>query len=170
MVDRQDDDHVEEAAQRENERAEHTEETLEAVDAVVGNSSYPTNASELNETYGNTPGDLRNETESLGDVFDRMAPDQEYETEQEAREAVLAELEGESGAGPGDRAEYSSDEELDALDSEREADVQRFEEGDERTLDAAGHGEERSSERGQESREQDEREQSEDEQRNREQE
>jgi hypothetical protein len=145
MADRQNDP-SDEAAQRKHERAQHTEETLEAVDAVVGNSSYPTNASELNTTYGDTRGDLRNETESLGDVFDRMAPDEEYETEAEAREAVLSELEGESGAGPGDRAEYSSDEELDAMDSKREADARTEDEldsRDEQDLDAMDHGEER---------------------------
>lgn len=146
MVEHDDDDHVEKSAQREMDRAEHTEETLEAVDAVVGNSSYPTNASELNTTYGDTRGDLRNETESLGDVFDRMAPDEEYETEAEAREAVLAELEGESGAGPGDRAEYSSDRELDAMDSKREADAMaegELDSRDEQRLDAMDHGENR---------------------------
>lgn len=131
MPDRQDDDHVEEAAQRERERAEHTEETLAAVAAVVGRSSYPTNPSELNETYSDTRGDLPNETESVGDAFDRMASDEEYETEEEAREAILAELEGESAAGPGDRAEYRSDEELNTRESEREADEGAREEREE---------------------------------------
>ena len=139
-------DPSEDAARRKHERAQHTEETLEAVDAVVGRSSYPTNASELNATYGDTRDDLPNETESLGDVFDRMAPEKEYETEAEARKAVLTELEGESGAGPGDRAEYRSDEELDALDSEHEADARANEEHETSDLDAAGHGEEREQE------------------------
>jgi hypothetical protein len=99
----------------ERERAEHVEGTLEAMEAAVQGSSYPTDASSLQAEYATARDEVTNETEALGDVFDRMVPE-EYDTPEDAREAVLGELTGRAGFEHGDLAEYNPERELDAMD------------------------------------------------------
>jgi len=116
-----DDDYVPEEAteefptERERPRAEHVEETLEAMEAAVQGSSYPTDASSLKAEYATERDEVVNETEALADVFDRLVPE-EYETPAAAREAILGELTGRAGVERGDPAEYNPERELDALD------------------------------------------------------
>jgi len=105
------------ASERQHERAEHVERI---VDETLDGLEYPTNPSEMKAAYSDRANELPNETESLGDVFDRLAPD-EYDTPQDAREAVLGEVTGEAGVEHGDVDEYNPERELDALDeTERE--------------------------------------------------
>lgn len=95
--------------------AEHVEGTLEAAEAAVSGQRYPTDASSLKAEYATARDEVTNETESLADVFDRLVPEQ-YETPEEAREAVLGELTGRAGFEHGDLAEYNPERELDAMD------------------------------------------------------
>ncbi|MEE6210685.1 hypothetical protein U3A55_11020 [Salarchaeum sp. III] len=111
------DDVTDSARERQHERTERVEETLEAVDATLDGLSYPTNPSEMKAVYGETAEELPNETESLGDVFDRLE-DEEYETHEDAREAVLGELTGTAGREHGDENEYNPERELDALEEQ----------------------------------------------------
>ncbi|GGL69592.1 DUF5789 family protein [Halocalculus aciditolerans] len=110
--------HTEKMAAKEESRAERVEETLEAVEATVGHASYPSNTDELRAVYADRENELPNETESLADVFDRLADD-EYETEAEAREAILGELTGPAGEEHGDISEYNSERELEELAAEK---------------------------------------------------
>lgn len=95
--------------------AEHVEGTLQAVEVAVRGSSYPTNASSLKAAYSDARNELPNETESLADVFDRLVPE-EYDTPEDAREAILGELTGRAGFEHGDVSEYNAERELEALD------------------------------------------------------
>ncbi len=83
----------ERAVERQRERAQHAENIYERVDGLLGDEKYPTTSEELAVTYGDTMLDLPNETESLGDVFDRLG-DERYESASEAREAVVEEVTG----------------------------------------------------------------------------
>lgn len=111
------DDVTDNARERQRERSERVEETMEEVDAALDELSYPTNPSEMKAVYGESQDELPNETESLPDVFDRIE-DKDYDTPQDAREAVLGELTGRAGAEHGDRSEYNTERELDALEQE----------------------------------------------------
>lgn len=110
-------DEPEEEFPEEHERtlAEHTQETLEAMEATVQGSSYPTNATELKAEYASRLNEMVNETEAPADVFDRLVPE-EYETPEDAREAILGVLTGRAGVEHGDVAEYNPGRELDAMD------------------------------------------------------
>lgn len=110
--------HTEKMAAKEESRAERVEETMEAVEATVSHASYPTNTSKLRAVYADRKNELPNETESLADAFDRLADD-EYETENEAREALLGELTGLAGEEHGDDAEYNSQREVEELAAEK---------------------------------------------------
>lgn len=88
------DDH---ARERQRERTESVESMLEE-SGVFDESEYPTAASELRATYAGRESDLPNETEALGTALDRLAGrDEQYDTPQEAREAIMGELTGEAG-------------------------------------------------------------------------
>ncbi|WP_435099168.1 DUF5789 family protein [Halarchaeum sp. P4] len=102
------------ASERKHERAEHVENII---DETVQGLEYPTNASELKAAYSDRVNELPNETETLGDVFDRLAPE-EYDTPQDVREAVLGELTGKAGEEHGDENEYNPERELDVMDEE----------------------------------------------------
>ena len=95
--------------------AERVEGTLQAVEAAVEGSKYPTNASSLKAAYSTARDELPNETESLADVFDRLVPE-EYDTPEDAREAILGELTGRAGFEHGDLSEYNPERELDEMD------------------------------------------------------
>lgn len=109
--------HIGRMDQRERDRTERIEEELRE---ELDGQQYPTNTAELSREYAQTVVHLPRDTESLGDVFDRLAPD-EYDSPQEAREAVLGELTGTAGFERGDDSEYNPERELDALEeTERE--------------------------------------------------
>lgn len=88
------------AEERQRELAEATERILNDIDPELDDHAYPVRREELAARYGDSMLDLPNETESLGDVFDRLTDDA-YETPREAREAVLNEVTGE-GPSPGE--------------------------------------------------------------------
>lgn len=75
------------------ERAEAVERVLREVDPDLEAHSYPVRREELAARYGDTTVELPNETESLGDVFDRLT-DRGYETAREARAAAVGEIAG----------------------------------------------------------------------------
>ena len=85
-------------ASRRNQRelAAAVERVLRAVDPDLEAHSYPVRREELAARYGDTMAALPNETESLGDVFDRLT-DREYDTPQEAKAAVVGEIAGVDG-------------------------------------------------------------------------
>lgn len=105
----------ERAVERQRERAESAEDIYERVDGLLGEEKYPVTSEELAVTYGDTMLDLPNETESLGDVFDRLV-DERYDSAPEAREAVVNELTGEAG-GP---SEFNDERSLSELDTDVE--------------------------------------------------
>ena len=70
------DDPTESARERQHERTGGVEDI---VDETLDGVSYPTNPSEMKAAYGESRAELPNETEAMGDVFDRLE-DKEYET------------------------------------------------------------------------------------------
>lgn len=108
------DDPIDDARERQHERTAGVEEI---VDETLEGVSYPTNASEMKAAYGETRAEVANETEAMGDVFDRLE-NEEYDTYEDAREAVLGELTGRAGEEHGDSNEYNRERELDALEEE----------------------------------------------------
>jgi len=101
----------EHSRQHTHERTEHVENILDRAGDLLGEHKYPTTSEELATEYADEPLDLPNETESLGSVFDRLV-DERFETVEEAREALYAELTG--TAGPG--VEYNEERDLQELD------------------------------------------------------
>lgn len=90
------------------ERAAAVERVLREADPDLEAHSYPVRREELAARYGDTTVELPNETESLGDVFDRLT-DGDYETAREARAAAIGEIAG----VPVDADEYNIERELD---------------------------------------------------------
>lgn len=84
------------ARERQHERASVAEDIYERVDGFLGERKYPVSSEELAVEYAEEYDDLPNETEALGDALDRLT-DERFDTEEEAREAVLGELTGEAG-------------------------------------------------------------------------
>lgn len=101
----------ERALERQRERADIAEEIYERVDGFLGDRKYPTTGEELAVAYADSMSDLPNETESLGDVFDRLVHER-FESRAEAREAVLSELTGAAGGV----SEYNDERPLSPLD------------------------------------------------------
>ncbi|WP_254765077.1 DUF5789 family protein [Natrinema marinum] len=101
------------ANERKSERAAHTESILEDVERHLGELEYPVTSEELATEYGDEPIDMPNETESLGAVFDRLV-DEQYDTPEDAREAVYGEITGEAGSPN----EANAERDLDELDEE----------------------------------------------------
>jgi hypothetical protein len=81
------------AREEQHERAEIVENILREVNSHLDEESYPVRREELSARYGETTVELPNETEALGDVFDRLT-DQEFDTPREAKEAVIHEVTG----------------------------------------------------------------------------
>lgn len=104
----------ERADRRRRERATTVEDALGAV-GMLEEAKYPTTSEELAVEYADQSIDLPNETEGLGDVFDRLV-DERFESPDEAREAVLNELTG-AAAGP---EEYNDERALGELDRDPE--------------------------------------------------
>lgn len=96
-----------ESRRKQKERAEAVQNLLDDVDPDLDEHAYPVASEDLATHYGNTELDLPNETESLGDVFDRLADD--YDTPQEARASVLKEISGMAV----DSAEFNPERDLD---------------------------------------------------------
>ncbi|MFB6135348.1 MAG: hypothetical protein ABEJ04_01155 [Halobacteriaceae archaeon] len=86
---------VDAARERQRERTERVEETLREAEFRFDDPKYPVRPEELAAEYGDEVVDLPNETESLGDVFDRLVGE-EYDSPAELREAVYDELTGEA--------------------------------------------------------------------------
>jgi len=99
------------ARERQRERTESVEDMLGEAGRMLGEHKYPATSEELAAEYGDQPLDLRNETESLGSVFDRLV-DERFESADEAREAVYGEITGDAG-GP---EEYNDERDLGELD------------------------------------------------------
>lgn len=85
------------AADRQRDRAERVERIVGEFESELDDQSYPVSSAELGAAYADQPIDLPNETESIGDAFDRL--DEEYASSAEAREALYAEFSGRA-AGP----------------------------------------------------------------------
>lgn len=110
---------IRDANERRHERTEHVENILKETDTSLNDHKYPATSEELSRAYSDQPSDLPNETESLGSVFDRL--DDEYDTAEEAREAVYNELTGEAMSdrapeGGVDAAEANNQRNLEAID------------------------------------------------------
>ena len=99
------------AEDRKTSRAESTESILEDVERRLGDVEYPVRGEELATEYSLDAIDLPNETESLGSVFDRLANEQ-FDSAEEAREAVFGEITGEAG----DVHEANPERDLESLD------------------------------------------------------
>ena len=108
----------EDARRRKHERTEHVENILDRTEELLGEQKYPVSSEELATEYADQPLDLPNETESLGSVFDRLV-DERFDTVEEAREALHAEITG--TAGPDD--EYNEERDLEGLDENARDDV-----------------------------------------------
>jgi hypothetical protein len=101
------DDVDDSARERQRERTDSVESMLEA-EGAFDESEYPTAAAELRATYADSVADLPNETEALGTALDRLAGrDEQYDTPQEAREAITGELTGKAGGANEANAERS---------------------------------------------------------------
>lgn len=119
MTEEPDPERVQEnARRRKHERTEHVENILDHTEELLGEQKYPTTSEELATEYADQPLDLPNETESLGSVFDRLV-DERFDSAEEAREAVYAEITG--SAGPD--AEYNPERDLRELDEAARDDV-----------------------------------------------
>jgi len=119
MSDDPDPERVQESAQRrQHERAEHTENILDRLDALLERTDYPTTGEELATEYATDVIDMPNETESLGSVFDRLV-DERFDSPEEAREAAYGELTGPAGTDD----EYNDQRDLAALDESVQDDV-----------------------------------------------
>ncbi|PSP93540.1 hypothetical protein BRC84_04900 [Halobacteriales archaeon QS_1_68_44] len=76
------------SAGRQRSHAESVERILREVDAEMDEHAYPVRREDLATYYGDATLDLPNETESLGDAFDRLSKT-EYETARELKRAVV---------------------------------------------------------------------------------
>lgn len=108
----------ENARRRKHERTEHVENILNRTEEMLGEHKYPTTSEELAAEYADQPLDLPNETESLGSVFDRLV-DERFESAEEAREALYAEITGPAGSD----AEYNEGRDLEELEEAAQDDV-----------------------------------------------
>lgn len=112
--DEPDKDRVQDTAeQRQRERGQRSESVIEQVQLDFNEHEYPVRGEELAAEYSIEELDMPNETESLGSVFDRLA-DEQFESAEDAREAVYGELTGEAGG----RDEYNEERELGELEEE----------------------------------------------------
>ena len=105
-------DHIDEMAEQERRRTEQLEESLQE---ELEGMSYPVESSEVSAAYADGRIDIPNETEALGVAFDRLT-DTTYETEQEAREAVMSEITGQADEEQGGMTEYNQERNLEEID------------------------------------------------------
>ncbi len=109
---------VEDVGKRAQERRRERAKSAERMSAALGAEffdeyKYPATSEELATEYGDQEIDLANETETVGDVFDRLV-DERFESADEVREAVFNELTGEASG----REEYNDERALSDLDDE----------------------------------------------------
>jgi hypothetical protein len=102
----------EKAERRQRDRHERQEEILEAFEAAVDDVKFPSNSAEIRAELRDAPDEVVAEEESLGSVFDRL--DDEYEDEQAARDAIVAEL------GEAEHADPAATERREVAETERE--------------------------------------------------
>ena len=136
------------ARQRQHDRAEAVENLLEDTGTLVDlrDRKYPVTSEELSDAYGDQSLDLPNETESLGSVFDRL--DEQYDSPEEAREAIYNELTGEQmddtrDFDVGAAAEANEERELREIAEEVESDTESPRDTPADTADTLDPGEER---------------------------
>ncbi len=103
------------AERRQAGRADTAESILEDVESHLGDLEYPVTSEELAAEYGTDPLEMPNETESLGDVFDRLAGE-EFDDPEAVRDAVSGELTGQAG----DPNEANPERDLTSLDGEKQ--------------------------------------------------
>lgn len=109
-----DKDRVQDSAiDRQINRAKNSEEASGSLGEMLGEHKYPTTSEELATEYADQEIDMANETESLGDVFDRLV-DEHYESAEEAREAAYGEITGEQAGSE----EYNESRDLSDLEDE----------------------------------------------------
>ncbi len=101
-----------EAAKRKRDRADIVENILQDVESKLDDPKYPVRSEELAEEYAEQPIDLPNETETLGDVFDRVG--EKFDSRQDVREVLYGEITGEAAGAE----EYNPERDLDALEEE----------------------------------------------------
>ena len=106
------DDVEDRATERQHDRAERVERIVEAFETKLEDRSYPVSSAELGAEYADQPIDLPNETETVGDVFDRLGD--EFDSAAEAREALYGELTGETAG----REEYNPERPVEGLAGE----------------------------------------------------
>ena len=107
------------ATRRKSNRAQRTEAVLEAVQRHLGDHEYPVRGEELAAEYSTETIDLPNETESLGSVFDRLAGE-EFDSPEEAREAIYGELTGAAG----DHHEANPERDLESLGEKKQGSLE----------------------------------------------
>lgn len=107
----------EDARDRQRERADHVEDIVNTAEERFAEHKYPIRSDELAAEHADQPIDLPNETESVGSVFDRL--DEEYDSPEEAREALYGELTGEAGG----RNEYNEERAVEDLDDAERSDT-----------------------------------------------
>ena len=101
-----------EAVRRQRQRAEIVEDVVREVESRLDDPKYPVRGEELAQAYADHPLDLPNETETLGDVFDRVG--EKFDSRQDVREALYGELTGEAAGAE----EYNLERDLDRLEAE----------------------------------------------------
>lgn len=87
------------AERRQRERAERNEHIVRHFEQVIDDVTFPANTAEIRAQLRDAPDEV-GETESLGSVLDRL--EDEYATEQEAREAFRERLGEAEHAEPAD--------------------------------------------------------------------
>lgn len=98
------------AEDRQHERAEDVESMFERGEWRLEELDYPVSSEDLAVEYSDQPLDLPNETETMGDVFDRLV-DEEFDSPAAVREAVYGALTGPAGIP----TEYNDERDLEEL-------------------------------------------------------
>ena len=101
-----------EAVRRQRQRAEIVEDVVREMESRLDDPKYPVRGEELAQAYADQPLDLPNETETLGDLFDRVG--ERFDSRQDVREALYGELTGEAAGAE----EYNLERDLDQLEAE----------------------------------------------------
>lgn len=87
------------AERRRRERAKSAERASRELEGYFGEFEYPVSSEDLAIEYGGEEIEMANETESLGSALDRLAGE-EFDSPEEAREAVYGEITGQTVARP----------------------------------------------------------------------
>ena len=106
------------AERRRRERAKSAERASRELEGYFGEFEYPVSSEDLAIEYGGEEIEMANETESLGSALDRLAGE-EFDSPEEAREAVYGEITGRAGG----MAEANAERDLEGLDESEPDDV-----------------------------------------------